>query len=203
MLLFCDLFNSLLTLNFRPIFANRSCVAVPLLWRTLSKKRSQCSAMWNLSRYVIQTEAHLSFHLWWERQSLDSLELLWAHDAVSSQVICVHDVSSIYRVPLLLENQGVVGYLSRRLNMPIETRPRKMLTKWKEMSDRWVLSHWLRSKSSAQNSINHTPIYMLPSQVRQTPRAVFYCSGWEVHQVFRLLCFCHQGTGTLSPSYQP
>ncbi|KAJ0055385.1 hypothetical protein NL108_016875, partial [Boleophthalmus pectinirostris] len=54
------------------------------------------------------------------------------------QVICVHDVSSIYRVPLLLEDQGVVGYLSRRLNMPIETRPRKMLTKWKEMADRLV-----------------------------------------------------------------
>lgn len=55
-----------------------------------------------------------------------------------SQVICVHDVSSIYRVPLLLEDQGVVGYFARRLDMPIETRPRKMLTKWKEMSDRWV-----------------------------------------------------------------
>lgn len=58
------------------------------------------------------------------------------HRAVSFQVICVHDVSSIYRVPLLLEEQGVVSYLSRRLNMPIEARPRKMLTKWKEMSDR-------------------------------------------------------------------
>uniref|UniRef100_A0A9J7ZI51 CTP synthase n=1 Tax=Cyprinus carpio carpio TaxID=630221 RepID=A0A9J7ZI51_CYPCA len=52
------------------------------------------------------------------------------------QVICVHDVSSIYRVPLLLENQGVVGYFCRRLNLPIETKPRKMLAKWKEMSDR-------------------------------------------------------------------
>lgn len=52
----------------------------------------------------------------------------------------MHDVSSIYKVPLLLESQGVVSYLSRRLNMPIETRPRKMLTKWKEMSDRWVLA---------------------------------------------------------------
>uniref|UniRef100_A0A8D3E776 CTP synthase n=1 Tax=Scophthalmus maximus TaxID=52904 RepID=A0A8D3E776_SCOMX len=52
------------------------------------------------------------------------------------QVICVQDVSSIYRVPLLLEDQGVVSYLSRRLNMPIDARPRKMLTKWKEMSDR-------------------------------------------------------------------
>ncbi|XP_038160470.1 CTP synthase 1 [Cyprinodon tularosa] len=52
------------------------------------------------------------------------------------QVICVHDVSSIYRVPLLLEEQGVVGYLSSRLNMPIQTKPRTMLAKWKEMSDR-------------------------------------------------------------------
>uniref|UniRef100_A0AAY4BN38 CTP synthase n=1 Tax=Denticeps clupeoides TaxID=299321 RepID=A0AAY4BN38_9TELE len=52
------------------------------------------------------------------------------------QVICVHDVSSIYRVPLLLENQGVVSYFCHRLDLPIETRPRKMLTKWKEMSDR-------------------------------------------------------------------
>lgn len=57
----------------------------------------------------------------------------------SPQVICVHDVTSIYRVPLLLEDQGVVGYLSSRLNMPIETKSRTMLTKWKEMSDRWAV----------------------------------------------------------------
>ncbi|KAG7265079.1 hypothetical protein CRUP_003437 [Coryphaenoides rupestris] len=51
-------------------------------------------------------------------------------------VICVHDVTSIYRVPLLLEAQGVVDYFCQRLDLPVETRPRKMLTKWKEMSDR-------------------------------------------------------------------
>uniref|UniRef100_A0A6Q2X0L9 CTP synthase n=2 Tax=Esox lucius TaxID=8010 RepID=A0A6Q2X0L9_ESOLU len=51
-------------------------------------------------------------------------------------VICVVDVTSIYRVPILLEDQGVMGYFCRRLDLPIETRPRKMLTKWKEMSDR-------------------------------------------------------------------
>lgn len=53
-----------------------------------------------------------------------------------SQVICVHDVSSLYKVPLLLEDQGVVSYLCQRLSLPIEVRPRKMLTKWKEMADR-------------------------------------------------------------------
>ncbi|XP_070767556.1 CTP synthase 1-like [Enoplosus armatus] len=53
-----------------------------------------------------------------------------------TQVICVQDVSSVYRVPLLLEDQGVVSYFCERLNLPIEMRPRKMLTKWKEMADR-------------------------------------------------------------------
>uniref|UniRef100_A0A667Y3L7 CTP synthase n=1 Tax=Myripristis murdjan TaxID=586833 RepID=A0A667Y3L7_9TELE len=53
-----------------------------------------------------------------------------------TQVICVHDVSSIYRVPLLLEDQGVVGFFCQRLDLPVEMRARKMLTKWKEMSER-------------------------------------------------------------------
>nr|XP_010588431.1 CTP synthase 1-like [Loxodonta africana] len=53
------------------------------------------------------------------------------------QVICVQDVSSIYRVPLLLEEQGVVDYFLRRLNLPIERQPQKMLRKWKEMADRY------------------------------------------------------------------
>uniref|UniRef100_A0A8C9FKS2 CTP synthase N-terminal domain-containing protein n=1 Tax=Pavo cristatus TaxID=9049 RepID=A0A8C9FKS2_PAVCR len=51
------------------------------------------------------------------------------------QVICVHDVSSIYRVPLLLEEQGVVDYFRRRLDLPIGRQPRRMLMKWKEMAD--------------------------------------------------------------------
>ncbi|XP_077153695.1 CTP synthase 1 isoform X2 [Ranitomeya variabilis] len=53
------------------------------------------------------------------------------------QVICVHDVSSIYRVPLLLEEQGVVEYFRKRLDLPIGRQPRKMLMKWKEMADRY------------------------------------------------------------------
>lgn len=53
-----------------------------------------------------------------------------------TQVICVQDVSSVYRVPLLLEEQGVVSYFCERLYLPVEMRPRKMLSKWKEMADR-------------------------------------------------------------------
>ncbi|KAK2844842.1 hypothetical protein Q5P01_011501 [Channa striata] len=53
-----------------------------------------------------------------------------------TQVICVPDVSSVYKVPLLLEDQGVVSYLCQRLSLPVEMRPTRMLTKWKEMADR-------------------------------------------------------------------
>uniref|UniRef100_A0A665T3I8 CTP synthase n=1 Tax=Echeneis naucrates TaxID=173247 RepID=A0A665T3I8_ECHNA len=45
-----------------------------------------------------------------------------------TQVVCVHDVSSVYKVPLILENQGVVNYFCQRLNLPVDMRHRKMHT---------------------------------------------------------------------------
>lgn len=58
-------------------------------------------------------------------------------------MICVQDVSTVYRVPLLLEDQGVVSYFCKRLNLPVETSPRRMLSKWKEMADRYENVSWL------------------------------------------------------------
>lgn len=43
-----------------------------------------------------------------------------------AQVICVHDLSSIYHVPLLMENHGVVNFLAERLHLNLPTaRPDK------------------------------------------------------------------------------
>ncbi|XP_050016552.1 CTP synthase 2 [Alexandromys fortis] len=53
------------------------------------------------------------------------------------QVLCIHDVSSIYRVPLLLEEQGVVKYFKERLNLPISDCSSNLLYKWKAMTDRY------------------------------------------------------------------
>ncbi|CAO2624092.1 CTP synthase 2 [Lemmus lemmus] len=53
------------------------------------------------------------------------------------QVICIHDVSSIYRVPLLLEEQGVVKYFKERLDLPISDCSSNLLSKWKTMTDRY------------------------------------------------------------------
>lgn len=52
------------------------------------------------------------------------------------QVICIHDVSSIYRVPLLLEEQGMVKYFKERLDLPISDSS-NLLFKWKAMADRY------------------------------------------------------------------
>ena len=36
----------------------------------------------------------------------------------AEQVIGVHDVSSVYHVPLLLQSQGIIQFLQKRLNLP-------------------------------------------------------------------------------------
>ncbi|XP_062831305.1 CTP synthase 2 isoform X3 [Anolis carolinensis] len=53
------------------------------------------------------------------------------------QVIFIHDVSSTYRVPILLEEQGIIKYFKDRLNLPIDDRPSEQLFRWKKMADRY------------------------------------------------------------------
>lgn len=53
------------------------------------------------------------------------------------QVIFIHDVSSTYRVPILLEEQGIIKYFKHRLNLPIEGHQSTQLLKWKRMADRY------------------------------------------------------------------
>ncbi|XP_052810438.1 CTP synthase 2-like [Mya arenaria] len=55
------------------------------------------------------------------------------------QVMSIHDLSSIYRVPLLLENQGASAYIMRRLNLHphLNMRPKKFMADWKELADRY------------------------------------------------------------------
>ncbi|CAJ0936628.1 unnamed protein product [Ranitomeya imitator] len=52
------------------------------------------------------------------------------------QVIFIHDVSSTYRVPILLEEQGIITYFKHRLDLPVDDKPTVQLLKWKRMADR-------------------------------------------------------------------
>ncbi|ORY73399.1 CTP synthase N-terminus-domain-containing protein [Leucosporidium creatinivorum] len=59
----------------------------------------------------------------------------------TDQVLAVHDVSSLYHVPLLLKDQGLVNYLQKRLKLADIPRDNKRLargdklfTMWKELT---------------------------------------------------------------------
>lgn len=55
-------------------------------------------------------------------------------------VICMHDVPSIYRVPVELQQQGLVDFFRKRLQLKIQG-PMKMLKKWRELADRYDNVH--------------------------------------------------------------
>ncbi|KAF7987694.1 hypothetical protein HCN44_003557 [Aphidius gifuensis] len=55
----------------------------------------------------------------------------------TEQVITIHDLSSIYRVPLLMESQGVIEFLNERLKLEIPSlRPRHFMRKWRDLAER-------------------------------------------------------------------
>ncbi|CAJ0936627.1 unnamed protein product, partial [Ranitomeya imitator] len=65
------------------------------------------------------------------------------------QVIFIHDVSSTYRVPILLEEQGIITYFKHRLDLPVDDKPTVQLLKWKRMADRYL--HTKRRCSDPDN----------------------------------------------------
>lgn len=49
----------------------------------------------------------------------------------------VHDVTSVYHVPLLLERQGLVGFLTRRLQLAKIKIPLSGVERGRSLSERW------------------------------------------------------------------
>ena len=55
----------------------------------------------------------------------------------SEQVFGVHDLSSVYRVPLLLKSQGILEYLTKRLKLDQVHLTKAMLEKGQILERRW------------------------------------------------------------------
>ncbi|KAJ3902967.1 CTP synthase N-terminus-domain-containing protein [Lentinula edodes] len=55
----------------------------------------------------------------------------------AEQVFGVHDVSSVYHVPLLLRSQGIVEYLTKRLNLESVRVTKEMADGGVSLSNRW------------------------------------------------------------------
>lgn len=53
------------------------------------------------------------------------------------QVICIHDLSSVYRVPILMEGQGLVEYFNERLHLNLTLpQPKQYMQKWRNLAER-------------------------------------------------------------------
>lgn len=49
----------------------------------------------------------------------------------------MHDLDSIYKVPLFMEKQGALEFLQDRLNFPINSSYNRIFMKqWKKLSDK-------------------------------------------------------------------
>lgn len=55
----------------------------------------------------------------------------------SEQVIGVHDVSSVYHVPLLLQSQGIVQFLQKRLNLGSLKLTEESIKRGLDLERRW------------------------------------------------------------------
>ena len=55
----------------------------------------------------------------------------------SEQVFGVHDLSSVYRVPLLLKSQGVLEYLIKRLKLDKLHLTQTMIEKGQLLENQW------------------------------------------------------------------
>ncbi|KAJ7314626.1 CTP synthase N-terminus-domain-containing protein, partial [Mycena albidolilacea] len=53
------------------------------------------------------------------------------------QVFGMHDVSSVYHVPLLLQSQGIVDYLRKRFNLPAPNISKQMVQTEESLQKRW------------------------------------------------------------------
>jgi CTP synthase (UTP-ammonia lyase) len=53
------------------------------------------------------------------------------------KVICIPDVKTLYRVPLLLEENGVFTFLSTRLHLiPKSNYDQSLMIKWRDLTER-------------------------------------------------------------------
>jgi CTP synthase len=55
----------------------------------------------------------------------------------SEQVFGVHDLSSVYRVPVLLRSQGILEYLTKRLKLDEVHLSKTMVEKGQILEMRW------------------------------------------------------------------
>jgi len=51
----------------------------------------------------------------------------------------MHDLDSIYKVPLFMEKQGALEFLKDRFNLPVNSSYNRIFMKqWKKLNDKYI-----------------------------------------------------------------
>jgi len=102
------------------------------------------------------------------------------------QIIDVHDVSSIYRVPIILDDQQMDLLLAKRLELSLPTiRPPRFLLKWKDLADRFAAYFHYRSLFCISEMVCyvlsetvHCSQCFVFSDLSYTAVVITVCYGW-------------------------
>lgn len=62
----------------------------------------------------------------------------------SLKVICIADVKTLYRVPLLLEEAGIFNYVSSQLHLTLKSdRDHSMMARWRDLTERYCICKYI------------------------------------------------------------
>lgn len=112
------------------------------------------------------------------------------------QVFGVHDVTSVYHVPLLLQSQGIVEYLRKRLNLTNVKITKEMCERGANLAKRWKelttgCAHFfqvLRSDGTELRAVQPGTII----------RHCHDCPCWQIHRPQGFVYVCYKSPLTFS-----
>ena len=126
----------------------------------------------------------------------------------SEQVFGLHDVTSVYHVPLLLQSQGIVEFLRGRLKLEKVNITKEMEDKGKSLGKRWkdITMGYVSSLALANSDQMHTlgrrgcltPLLLRLSEIHRSEGLVHVC-----HKSSRTFCLSGASRGMLPTPPSP
>ncbi|XP_055388258.1 CTP synthase-like isoform X2 [Condylostylus longicornis] len=114
------------------------------------------------------------------------------------QVICIHDLSSIYHVPLLMEDHGLIEYLNLRLHLNIENSKRdRCLQQWKDLARRVDSLH---KQVTIALVGKYTKLEDSYASVSKSLQHASIAAGYKLNLKYIEACHLEQQTREVSPS---
>ncbi len=92
-------------------------------------------SIYNTDDYIVKRKSFNVLSSGSKQCNIEILSLFYSY--ISFKVICMPDVKTLYRVPLLLEENGIFDFLSTRLNLTRKANyDQSFRIKWHDLIER-------------------------------------------------------------------